>query len=163
MSIAFTPAELIRIAIEIEERGMTFYDVIAKSTDNAAAKKVFEELASMEREHVRIFTDMIADSQKYRLIGPPDEEYEGYLHSLIDSAVFTDDAITSEMATQADSDIKALELGISSEKDSILFYYQMKELMPPPAIEMIDGIIAEEKRHLWQLTEIKKRLQQAGE
>ncbi len=53
------------------------------------------------------------------------------LQALVDSAVFTDDFITSEMATKAGSDIKALELAISAEKDSILFYYGMKEITPP--------------------------------
>jgi rubrerythrin len=67
----------------------------------------------------------------------------------------------SEMVTQADSDIKALEVGISAEKDSILFYHEMKEIMPGPDIPVIDRIIAEEKSHLQQLTAIKKKLEAA--
>jgi len=66
--------------------------------------------------------------------------------------------VASEMATQADSDIKAIELGISAEKDSILFYYGMKEIMPKRAHPTLDKIIAEEKLHLRQLSELKKKL-----
>jgi rubrerythrin len=73
--------------------------------------------------------------------------------------VFTNDAIMSEMATQADSDIKALELGISAEKDSLLFYYELKEIMPRRTVPVLERIIAEEKSHLQQLTAIKKRLE----
>ena len=62
------------------------------------------------------------------------------------------------MATEADSDIKAVELGISAEKDSILFYYGMKDLMPEPVQKTVDNIIAEEKSHLRQLSELKKKL-----
>ena len=76
----------------------------------------------------------------------------------MDNAVFTDDMITSEMATQADSDIKAIELGISAEKDSILFYYEMKDNIPRRTVPVMDRIIAEEKLHLKQLSEIKKKL-----
>jgi rubrerythrin len=158
MSIAFSAGELIDIAIGIERRGITFYDVMAKSTDNEIARRVFEELVEMERGHIEIFQGMLDEADKYQLAENATAEYADYLQALVDSAVFTDDMITSEMATQAESDIRAVELGISAEKDSILFYYEMKDIMPPPALPMINRIIAEEKSHLRQLSEIKKRL-----
>lgn len=158
MSIAFSISELINIAIGIERRGITFYDIMAKSTDNEIARRVFYSLASKEREHIQIFQDMLGEADKYQPAGTATEEYIGYLQALIDSAVFTDDLISSEMATQADSDIKAVELGINAEKESILFYYQMRDIMPQPALPMINRIITEEKSHLRQLAEIKKGL-----
>jgi rubrerythrin len=158
MSIAFSISEIINIAIGIEKRGITFYDIMAKSTDSAMARDVFQGLADMEREHIQIFQDMLSEADKYQPSETSTEEYTGYLQALIDSAVFTDDMITSEMATQADSDIQALELGIGAEKDSILFYYEMRDIMPKRALPMINRIIAEEKSHLRQLSEIKKSL-----
>jgi rubrerythrin len=158
MSIVFPSSELINIAIGIERRGITFYDVMAKSTDNEEARIVFEGLVMMEREHIRIFEDMLGEAESHHAGEPSTQEYSAYLQALMDGAVFTDDLITSEMATEADSDIKALELGISAEKDSILFYYEMRDLMPRSAVSTIDRIIAEEKSHLQQLTEIKKKL-----
>jgi len=53
--------------------------------------------------------------------------------------------------------------GISAEKDSLLFYYEMKENVPHHAAPVIDRIIAEEKLHLRQLSEVKKRLAAPGE
>jgi rubrerythrin len=158
MSIVFSVSELINIAIGIERRGITFYDIMARSTDDEMARDVFQGLADMEREHIEIFQGMLGEADKYQPSETLSEEYAGYLQALIDSAVFTDDTITSEMATQADSDTQALELGINAEKDSILFYYQMRDIMPQPALPMINRIIAEEKSHLRQLSEIKKKL-----
>ncbi|MFC1970674.1 ferritin family protein [Chloroflexota bacterium] len=158
MSIAFSGNELINIAIGIEKRGITFYDIMARSTDNDMAREMFQNLADMERGHVQLFQDMLDESDKYQPDMTLTEEYNDYLKSLIDNAVFTDDMITSEMATQANSDVQSVELGISAEKDSILFYYQMRDMMPRQALPKIDGIIAEEKSHLRQLSEIKKRL-----
>jgi rubrerythrin len=158
MSIVFSASELINIAIGIERRGITFYDIMARSTDNEIARDVFQSLADMEREHIQIFQGMLDEADKYQPSEALTEEYAGYLQALIDSAVFTDDAITSEMATQADSDVQALELGINAEKDSILFYYQMRDIMPASALPMINRIIAEEKSHLRQLNEIKEKL-----
>lgn len=159
MSIIFSGNELLNIAISIERRGMTFYDIMAKSTDNEVAQSVFEALVNMEREHIRIFEDMMDEIDSSHTSESQSPELSGYVQALIDDAVFTDDMITSEMATQADSDIKALELAISAEKDSILFYYEMKDLMPKQTQTAIQRIIFEEKSHLQQLTEVKKRLQ----
>jgi len=159
MSIIFSGNELLNIAISIERRGMTFYDIMAKSTDNEVARAVFEALVNMEREHIGIFEDMMDEIDAAHTPESASPEYSGYIQALIEDAVFMDDMITSEMATQADSDIKALELAISAEKDSILFYYEMKELMPKQVLAVIERIILEEKSHLQQLTEVKKRLQ----
>ncbi len=159
MSVVFSGDELINLAIDIERRGITFYDIMAKSTDDEMARIVFEALVNIERQHISIFEDMLGDDITTAESSSSSPEYSDYLRSLIDDAVFTDDAITSEMATQADSDIKAIELAINAEKDSILFYYEMNELMPGKISPVIKRIIAEEKSHLQQLTEVKKRLQ----
>ena len=158
MSISFSGSEIIDIAIDIERRGIAFYDVMTRSTDNAAARDVFQHLVDMEREHIQIFQDMLAEADKYQPSETSTEEYAGYLQALVDNAVFTDDMVTSEMATQAESDIEALELAIGAEKDSILFYYEMRDVMPQQARSAINKIIAEEKSHLRQLSELKKKL-----
>jgi len=158
MAISFSGSELINIAIGTERRGIAFYDIMTKSTENAATRDIFQYLANMEREHIQIFQDMLAEADKYQIPETYAEEYASYLQALIDSAVFTDDMVTSELATQADSDIKALELAIGAEKDSILFYYEMKEIVPQRAQPTINKVITEEKSHLRQLSELKKKL-----
>jgi len=158
MAITFSASELINIAIGIERRGIAFYDTMARSTENAEARNVFQYLADMERTHVRIFQGMLGETDKYQPQESYAGEYAAYLQALVDSAVFTDDSITSEMATQLSSDIEAMELAIGAEKDSILFYYEMKEIMPQRAQPTVSKIITEEKSHLRELSELKKKL-----
>jgi len=158
MSISFSVSELINIAIGIERNGIVFYDIMTRSTENVAARDVFQHLANMEREHIQTFQGMLVEADKYQIPGTYAEEYASYLQALVDSAVFSNDMITSEMATQADSDIEALELAIGAEKDSILFYYEMKEIMPQRAQPTVSKIITEEKSHLRQLSELKRKL-----
>ena len=158
MSITFSGSELINIALGIERRGIAFYDTMARSTENTATRNVFQYLVDMEREHIQIFQDMLAEADKYEIPETYAQEYAAYLQALVDSAIFTDDMVTSEMATQADSDIKALELAIGAEKDSILFYCEMKEIMPQRAQPTVNKIITEEKSHLRQLSELKRKL-----
>ena len=158
MSILFSGSELINIAIGIERRGITFYDIMARSTKNTIASEVFKYLGDMERDHIRTFQVILAEADKYQFPETPAGEYTTYLQALVDSAVFTDDLVTSEMATKVSSDIEAMELAIGAEKDSILFYYEMKDLMPQRAQPTVNKIIAEEKSHLRQLSELKKKL-----
>ncbi len=158
MSDLFSGSELIKIAIGIERSGIAFYDVMTKSADNAATRDVFEYLVTMEREHLEIFQDMLADAEKYEISGSSVEECAPYIQALVDSAVFTDEMVISEMATEADSDSKALELAIGAEKDSLLFYYEMKDMASSSAKAALNEIIAEEKSHLRQLSELKRNL-----
>ena len=158
MSITLSGSELINIAIGIERRGVVFYDVMTKSTENATARDVFRYLADMERQHIQIFQGMLKEADKYQVPESYAGEYATYLQALVDSAVFTDDFVTSETATRLSSDAEALELSISAEKDSILFYYEMRDIMPQRAQPTVNKIITEEKSHLKQLSELKKKL-----
>jgi len=157
MPTTFSGSELIKIAMGIETRGITFYDIIAKSSDNDDARAVFEDLVQMERDHLQTFREMIGQAGK-STPASISEQRAGYLQSLIDTAVFTNDLITGEMAAQADNDVKSLELAIKAEKDSILFYYEVKDDLPHNFLHLMEKIIAEEKSHLRQLSEIKKAL-----
>lgn len=157
MPVSFSSNELINLAIDIERRGIVFYDIMARSTENAAAREVFHGLVEMEREHIHVFENML-DKDRGDPVLTDVAEYSVYLKSLIDNAVFNEESVASEMATQVNSDAAALELGISMEKDSILFYYEMRERLARPSRVTIDRIIDEEKTHLNQLAGLKRIL-----
>ena len=157
MSIAFSSNELISMAISIERNGIVFYDIMAKSTENPEAQQIFQILANMERGHIEVFNKLLDETENSQPLAL-DEEYKKYFQTLVDNAVFTDDTINSEMVATTNSDLAALELGISAEKDSLLFYYEMKEVVPPPVTAAINKIITEEKLHLQQLSALKERV-----
>ena len=158
MSIFFTGSELVNVAIDIEKSGIAFYDIMTRSTESEEARNAFKLLAVMERQHVEVFQDMLGEAGKYQSAATFTEEHAGYIKSLVDSAVFSEEMLNSELANRVNSDIDAVELAIGAEKDSILFYYEMKEIMPEPVHPVLTRIIAEEKGHLMQLSGLKKRL-----
>lgn len=158
MSNGLSVSDIINIAIDIERRGISFYDVMAKSADSESARAVFNSLVVMEREHLDMFQGILAEVDNFQIADIPDNQSSGYIKSLAESAVFTDDLITSDMASQADTDIKAIELGINAEKDSLLFYYEIKVIVPKRMSQLIDRIIEEEKTHLLQLAAIKNEM-----
>jgi rubrerythrin len=157
MSISFSGSELINIALGIEGRGIAFYEGMAEATKNANAAEVFRYLANMERDHLQIFQGLLAEADKFK-ISEASGEYAVYLQALVDSAVFSDELIATKLARGVESDVAALDLAIGAEKDSILFYYEMRDLMPQQAQATVNKIITEEKSHLRQLSELKKKL-----
>lgn len=51
-----------------------------------------------------------------------------------------------------------MEIGITMEKDSILFYSEISSMLPGDDRIIINGIIGEEQKHLSELTYIKRQL-----
>jgi len=159
VSIHFTSEEIINLAIDIERRGIAFYDTMARSTESAALRSAFQFLVNMERQHVQVFLGMQTEAERYQPLENYTAEHGAYLEALAASAVFTDDMVTSEMATKINSDIEALEMAIGAEKDSILFYYELRDIMPQTSHSLLSQVISEEKSHLRQLSQLKKELQ----
>ncbi len=158
MSIAFSPVELYNVAIAVERRGAAFYDTLARSSQNDMVRQSFLALAAMEHQHIQTFQKLLAAAPKTFSEGADSEEYQGYFKALVDSAVFNDDLATSELVTKVDSDKEAVEIGIGAEKDSILFYEQLKDIAAGDAAESVGKIISEEKEHLRKLAEIRAKL-----
>ncbi len=158
MGVLFSGRELIDIAIGIERNGAAFYHSLAKSTGNEIAKGAYQYLAGEELKHIQVFQSMLGSVADYR---PPDtytEEYDLYLRALIDSRVFTDDQTAYEMAQRVNSDAEAIQIALGAEKDSILFYSEVRDLVRRSDRELIDKIIEEERSHLRQLSELKGSL-----
>ena len=60
------------------------------------------------------------------------------------------------------SQVEALDIGIQAEKDSILFYTEMQNLVKPADHQVILTIINQERDHLNQLSQLKKTILKAG-
>ncbi len=85
MSIVFSAGEVINVAIGIEKRGITFYDIMARSTDDAQAREVFEGLLEMEREHLKTFQEMLREAGGQPPPEATGQEYSGYFQALVDN------------------------------------------------------------------------------
>jgi rubrerythrin len=153
-----TTNDLINIAIGLEKQGIAYYDVMALSTWHEVASDLFRHLREMERNHLVIFQNMLSEMPDY---GKPEKlsaEHKANIQALIDTAVFTDEMAASELATHIDNEDEALDIAIGAEKDTILFYYNMSEIVPVPVGDTVHKIILEEKSHLAQLSELKQKL-----
>ena len=156
----FSGSELVDIALGIERNGVVYYSSLAESTTDASLKDAYNYLANMERNHIETFQKMLDSVGKYQptYAGEDEAEYELYLKALVDSAVFTNDEVARQMAQRASGWAEAIQMALGAEKDSILFYNEMRELVPERERPVVDRIINEEKSHIRLLSDLKKKL-----
>ena len=146
MAYDFTAKEIFEMAKQIERNGVAFYQKAAKSVSDASEKDMLLELAKMEEDHEATFIKMEAQLKEQETaptVFDPEDEAVQYLKSLADTRVFFEKEIDL-------SSMKSiLKAAITAEKDSIVFYLGMKELVPETlGKERIDGIIKEEMSHI---------------
>jgi len=154
----FTAGELYDVAVGIERNGVAYYECLAQLATDQCLKDTYNDLANMERHHVEVFQALRADAGLETLEPQADEaEYGRYLKALIDSSLFTNDSVAREMAKRASSPAEALQLALGAEKDSILFYTEMRDLVPQRERDAVTRIISEERAHVRELSELKQR------
>ncbi len=152
MASFFHANEIAEAAVEIERKGQAFYIRVAAMVENEEVKKLFEHLAKEEAKHEVIFSNLKDRLGEVELPAWSTEaEYAEYVDALITShTLFNDELVTKyvENATDAES---AIHLAMSFEKDTLLFFMEMKELVPDSEKEAVQSCSDEERLHLRQL------------
>ncbi len=151
----FTADDVFELAEDIEVNGMDFYKDAAEKVNDPAHKKLLANLADMELTHKKIFAEMrreLAGKEKAETVFDPDGEAVAYIKALADIRVFFEKEIdTSSME-------EILKAALIAEKDSIVLYTGMREMVPEKfGKTRIDNIIKEEMGHIRLLSaELKK-------
>ncbi|MGA1790307.1 MAG: ferritin-like domain-containing protein [bacterium] len=155
MGKRFSASEITQMGVQIEKNGRDFYTVLAKSSKKDEVKDVFQFLAKEEERHIKLFSEILSGFEKYEPSDAYPDEYFAYLKSLSDTYIFTKENTGREIAQSVEDDIEAIDLGIGFEKDSILFYMEMKNMVWKEGKKIVDQLIEEERSHLRKLSEIK--------
>ena len=158
MGNIFAGSEIVEIGIQIEKNGRDFYYTAAQQSKSQKAKGIFEYLSGEEEKHIAVFQKILDSVSKNE---PPESypgEYFAYMNSLASENVFTKKNKGSELARKTSNDKQAIEIGIKSERDSIVFYEGMKKSVPEFDLKIVDELIAQEQDHLKKLTDLEKSL-----
>ncbi len=156
MGIAFNADEIFDIAIQIERNGARFYYQAMDYTSDASVRQLLKSLGALEETHEKAFIDMkqrLSEDASVPATFDPEGQSGAYLQALANSRVF--DIRTDPMAKLAGQRTaeNILATAIDLEKDSIVFYLGMKEMVPDSmGKDQIDAIIREEMRHITVLS-----------
>ena len=155
MNLPFNADEILEMAEQIERNGARFYRRAAEGAEDPRNRQLLLDLAAAENEHEKVFTSMRADlAAKRREVTAfdPDGQAALYLRAMADGHVFDVRADPVELLTGKETVADILGMAMSMEKDSIVFYLGMKEMVPETlGKNRIDDIIKEEMGHLASL------------
>ena len=154
--ITFNAAEVYEMAEQIERNGAAFYAKAASQTDNAKAAEMLRQLARMEQDHEKTFAEMkgkLGGSEKADATFDVEGEGARYLDAMVAGKVFDPSGAPAEKLTGAESLADIFKTAIGLEKDSIVFYLWIKELVPASHGQArIDDIINQEMGHITTLS-----------
>jgi len=149
MKPKFSGAEVIQLAISIEEEGVKFYEKYAQLAD-VELREILLSMAEDERQHVIVFKDM------YHQLEITEDE-EAYLFSDTVQEFFAsyakNEGFNREHAP-IDSVRDALKLAVETERTTVIYYQSLLEYASKDVQVILNRLIDEEMRHQKRLEEL---------
>ncbi|OGF46142.1 MAG: hypothetical protein A2231_03230 [Candidatus Firestonebacteria bacterium RIFOXYA2_FULL_40_8] len=158
MGVKFTGSDIAEMGIQIEKNGKEYYDEVLRCSKSEKAKQIFKFLGQEEVNHVVFFEKLLSSLEKEEAAESYSGEYYEYMKNLSALHVFTKKGKGLEAACKIKSDKEALKTAVDFEKDSILFYYEMKNFISTKDKKVLDEIIKEEQAHLSKLMVLLKSI-----
>jgi rubrerythrin len=147
-----TGDEIIEIAMRLEERGEAFYKAAAEKATEAEVKTLFEELAVQEQYHRRAFQQMGRGVVELALSPEQWDQFQAYTGALLNQSFFDRPDSALSQAVEATNEPNALQAALGFEKETLLFFHELRDVVKGPARQTMDRIIDEERRHIQRLS-----------
>ena len=152
MSIQFNAETIFEIGIQIEKNGRAFYLEAAKKSVDQTIATFFTELADWEKGHILLFETLKAelpDAMRDDMLFDPENEMVAYLQAAADSHVFAASIDAAKLVAQCRTPAEALDLALRFEKDSVVYYTTMKQVVADHrGKDKIETLIQEELNHI---------------
>ena len=162
MVTGFNADEVFEMAIRIEENGAAFYRKAAGLQSDAENREFLEKLAAMEDGHKATFIEIrktLTDKEKGGKVFDPQDKLSLYLDAMSDTHGGEGSPSAADSLTGTESMEELLTTAIGLEKESVLFYLGIKDIVSPEyGLERIDDIIREERGHIAQLNGLLGKL-----
>jgi rubrerythrin len=158
--ITFNADEIFEMAEEIERNGAKFYSQASEKAPTDDMKKFFNNMANMEEHHLKIFEQMrqeLSSEEKGQTVYDPNDESAQYLQTMAEGHGYEGRISPTQDLTGSESMKEVIEIALNAEKDSVVFYYGLKSLVPEKAgRDKIEKIILEELSHITTLLKYLK-------
>ncbi|KAF1085728.1 Rubrerythrin [Sporotomaculum syntrophicum] len=146
--INFSGEEIVKLAVAVEQQGQKFYEIAVDKVGDPEIKEMFTALASEEKQHIIDFEALgIGLGQEFVPNESYVNEYSNYMHALIDNHVFNHDNV-DKLAAGVTTVREALAVAMQFEKDSILIFQELYNVVDASGKDIIGKIIDQEKQHI---------------
>jgi rubrerythrin len=152
MSIEFNAKEIFEVAVQIEKNGNLFYTRASEKSTDPKVRKMFASLADMEKVHERTFEAIkneLKGKETELVTYDPQDETVLYLQAFASGHIFDLKENLSSFFSGKEDTKAVVKKAISLEKDSIVFYLGLEDLVPEElGKDKVYKIINEEKTHV---------------
>lgn len=145
--------DIVEIAMQLELNGKAFYTAAAQKAIDPAIRALFQDLALQEQAHYEVFKNLLGNVIETPTSQGQVDEATAYLRVVLEKTFFKGEAPLAQ-AEEANSDREALGMAIDFEKDTLLFYYDLRDQVVESQRGLVDRVIAEEKRHIQRLASL---------
>jgi rubrerythrin len=152
MGVLITAADVLELAMKVEKSGEAFYKAVAQKAKSADVKALFVDLAEQEVKHYAFFEQLRKSVRDNVLMSEDEWEwYVAYLSATVQSSFFEGPDKALAAAEQVSDEKEAIRMAIGFEKETLLFFYDMRDSVYKADRTAIDNVVAEEKSHIRRL------------
>jgi rubrerythrin len=147
----------LQVAIELEQRGQTFYESLSFACEDTEIAVLATFLAKNEEAHIATFKRML-DALPDELRGPrlTEEELSTATEELRINIIPNPRTVRGVVLSSGIRD--ALKMAIDMEAATVDFYTVVVAGITHLDATVLRGVVNEEKKHLNMLLEVRKRL-----
>ena len=125
---------------------------------SAELRELFTHLAGEEVKHFHTFERLAREYPELEVDAEEWGQTSAYIQATSDSRFFVGEDKALALAKTVKDPLKAVDIAIAFEKDTLLFFYELLGVTPAKGREAARAIIEEEKRHVQLLSQRRKRL-----
>jgi len=160
MGAKLSADEILEMAGQLESKGAKFYRKAAKL--HVAGRDLLLQIAAQEDLHFKAFAELrkkLTPAEKPAGGYDPYGETDLYLKAMVDGFAFDINEDPAEVITGKESLEDIFKMAIGLEKDSIIFYLGLREMVPPAfGKDKLDAIVKEEMTHIAWLSNKRAEL-----
>jgi len=151
VTIQMTGADVIDLAVRAELRGERFYREAASVAASEETRALFRYLAEEERRHRATFESLASDIVTTEIDPTTWQEAMAYIEVTVDRALFRDTDAAILSVSKGEDETATIERAIGFEKETLLFFTTLRDLVQSPNRPIVDEIAREERRHIGRL------------
>jgi len=150
--------DVLKVAIQMEEDGKTFYQYAAAIVKDDNVKQVMSALADEEIMHRHVFEDMLNAAPDDIVIADDKSSYFEFLKNHMDSRSVFDRKKFEEEEDRVKSIETAINFAIDREMEAVVYYTGILNLVKEQHEALVQKIIGEESTHFMKLSKAKGML-----
>lgn len=159
MADLFVASEIVAMNVTEEKNGYEYYTALAQSAQTQKLREAARRIAQQEKRHEERFQKWLSEMDEHEPFESYPGEYDAYVKTLLENRTFPGDEAARRMASEAATDLEAVEIALQMEKNTLLLLQELRRHIQEKDLAFVDATVREEEDHLIQLSELKKDLE----